>query len=111
MGPGLPSAVCKGLVLKTTPLSWGATPHTDWHGEVRVSLVVKLAIKTTPLSWGATPHTDRHGEVRVSLVVVEHIADHLVEHGEEGVECPQASEVHDVVQLLGILQCLHHQTI
>ena len=50
----------------------------------------------------------RHGEVLVGVVVVEDVADHLVEHGEEGVECTQAGKVHDVVQLLGKLECLHH---
>ena len=44
-----------------------------------------------------------HGEVRVSLVVVEDIPDQLVEHGEERVEGTKASEVHDVIQVLGIL--------
>ena len=47
----------------------------------------------------------------MGLVVVDDVADHLVEHGEEGVEGPQASEVHDVVQPLSILQRLHHQPI
>ena len=41
-----------------------------------------------------------HGEVRVSLVIVEDIPDQLVEHGEERVE---GTEVHDVIQVLGIL--------
>ena len=50
----------------------------------------------------------RHVEVLVGVVVVEDVADHLVEHGEEGVECTQAGEVHDVVQLLGKLERLHH---
>ena len=42
-------------------------------------------------------------EVRVELVIVEDIPDHLVEHGEERAEGSQASEVHDVLQTLGIL--------
>lgn len=45
----------------------------------------------------------------MSLVVVEDIADHLVEHGEESVEGSQASEVHDVVQLLCMHEGLHNQ--
>ena len=45
------------------------------------------------------------------LVVVEDVPDHLVEHGEEGPECPQAGEVHDVVQGLCMLQSPHHQPI
>ena len=53
-------------------------------------------------------HTYRHGEVRVSLVVVEDIPDQLVEHGEERVEGTKASEVHDVIQVLGILKGSHH---
>ncbi len=47
----------------------------------------------------------------MSLVVVEHVPDHLVEHGEEGIERPETSEVHNVFQRLSILQHLHHQTV
>ena len=55
-----------------------------------------------------TGHTDRHWEVRVCLVVVEHVSNELVEHGEERVESTKASEVHDVVQVLSILQRPHY---
>ena len=44
-----------------------------------------------------------HGEVRVSLVVVEDVPDQLIEHGEERVEGMKTSEVHDVIQVLGVL--------
>ena len=44
------------------------------------------------------------------LVVLKHIPDELVYHGEEGVEGPESSELHDVLQTLGILQCLHDQS-
>ena len=44
-----------------------------------------------------------HWEVRVRLVVVEDIADHLVEHGEEGTEGSQSGKVHHVVKGLRIL--------
>ena len=47
----------------------------------------------------------------MSLVVVEDVPDQLVEHGEERVEGTKASEVHDVIQVLGILQGPHYQTI
>lgn len=53
--------------------------------------------------------THLHWEVRVSLVVLEHVPDELVYHGEEGIQGPPSSELHDVVQSLGILECLHHQ--
>ena len=48
-------------------------------------------------------HTYGHGEVGVSLVVVEDIPDQLVEHGEERVEGTKTGEIHDVIQVLGIL--------
>ena len=52
-----------------------------------------------------------HGEVRVSLVVIKDIPDKLVEHGKERVEGTQASKVHDVVQVLSILEGPHYKTI
>ena len=47
----------------------------------------------------------------MSLVVIKDIPDKLVEHGEERVEGTQASEVHDVVQVLSILEGPHYKTI
>ena len=47
----------------------------------------------------------------MGLVVVQNVADHLVEHGEEGAESSQSSEVHDVVQALGELQAPRHEAI
>ena len=45
----------------------------------------------------------------MSLVVLEHVPDELVYHGEEGIQGPSSGELHDVLQSLGILKCLHHQ--
>ena len=42
------------------------------------------------------------------LVVVEDIADHLVEHGEEGTEGSQSGKVHHMVEGLRVLQSTHH---
>ena len=47
----------------------------------------------------------------MELVVVENVPDHLVQHGEEGAESSQASEVHDVVLPLGVLEATSHQAI
>ena len=47
----------------------------------------------------------------MELVVVENVANHLVQHGEEGAKGSQTSEVHDVVQVQGVVQAASYQTI
>ena len=63
-------------------------------------------------------HTDRyeikspylHWEV-MCAVVGKHIAHTLIQHGEEGVEGTEASEVHDVVQPFAKLQTFDDDTV
>ena len=71
------------------------------------NFIYSLRKSTTEREGGA----NLKGEVRVKLVVAEDVPDHLVEHGEEGAESSQASEVHDVVLPLGVLEATRHQTI
>ena len=56
-------------------------------------------------------HTHLEGEVGMELIVIENVADHLVEHGEERAQGSQSCEVHDMVQTLGILQAACHESI
>lgn len=44
-------------------------------------------------------------------IVLGHVAAGLVQHGEQGAEAAQAGQVHDVLQLEGVLQCLGHQAV
>ena len=66
-----------------------------------------LPVQLSPIISYTTP-TDRHREVWMRLVVVEDISNKLVEHGEERVEGAKTSEVHDVIQVLCMLQGPHY---
>lgn len=52
-----------------------------------------------------------HWEVRVVGIVLGHVTAGLVQHGEERAQAAQARQVHDVLQLEGVLQGLGDQTI
>jgi len=52
-----------------------------------------------------------HGEINVRVVVCEHIAYCLVQHGEQGTQCPHPREVHDVLQALGVFHTLDDKAI
>lgn len=54
---------------------------------------------------------DLHGEVGVVGVVLGHVAAGLVQHGEERAQAAEAGQVHDVLQLEGVLQGLGDQTV
>lgn len=54
---------------------------------------------------------DLHGEVGVVGAVLGHVAAGLVQHGEERAQTAQARQVHDVLQLEGVLQGLGDQAV
>lgn len=54
---------------------------------------------------------DLHGEVGVVGVVLRHVPAGLVQHGEERAQAAEARQVHDVLQLEGVLQRLGDQAV
>jgi hypothetical protein len=52
-----------------------------------------------------------HGEIRMVGIVLRHVAAGLVQHGEERAQAAQARQVHDVLQLEGVLQRLGDQAV
>lgn len=54
---------------------------------------------------------DLHGEVGVVGVVLGHVPAGLVQHGEERAQAAETGQVHDVLQLEGVLQGLGDQAV